>query len=133
MNKRFVLILLILLITLQVLYAQQPSAGLHVVLSVQHFAGLEVRTTVGASEVFLTAGMNGISAGIRFSSTRIAGLYISPNLLIDYSQKVSFGFLVGWRTKLKELAGAEFFLQGGVGGLLDNVKRVADFGVAWKF
>jgi len=115
MNKRFVLILLILLITLQVLYAQQPSAGLHVVLSVQHFAGLEVRTTVGASEVFLTAGMNGISAGIRFSSTRIAGLYISPNLLIDYSQKVSFGFLVGWRTKLKELAGAEFFLQGGVG------------------
>lgn len=133
MNKKFVLVSLILLMALQVLYAQQLSAGLHVVLSVQHFVGLEVRTTTGGSEVFLAAGLNGISAGLRLSSTQTAGLYINPYLLVDYSQKFSFGFLVGWRTKLRELAGTEFFLQGGVGGLSDKVKGVIDFGVAWKF
>ncbi|ODN30457.1 hypothetical protein [Fervidobacterium thailandense] len=133
MRKKIFLVLLVSVLGFQIVCAQQISTGLHVVLSAQHFVGLELRAAASGAEFFMAAGLNGVFTGLRFSSPQTAGLYISPYLLIEYNQRLSFGFLVGWRTKLKELAGTELFLQGGVGGLADKPKGVVDIGFAWKF
>lgn len=116
--------------------AQAAPASLYVIFSVQQFVGFEGRYSLSSNAVlFGNVGLQGLAAGLRVFSTNVKGLFGGAGVVMKYNQEANFAIFAGWYWALKELAGAEFFIEGEVKVKNKDGKPSPDLdiGLAFKF
>jgi len=114
--------------------ADAPLGNLFIVFSVEHFAGVEVRTNIDAySNLYAAFGVNGMVFGLRVSSKETRGLYISPKVCVNYQARTLLNLMIGWKTIVTNLSNGEFFVEAGVKDVLGNLVPDVNIGFALKF
>lgn len=136
MKNSVLLIVALMMLLGTIAVAQAAPASLYVIFSVQQFVGFEGRYSLSSNAVlFGNVGLQGLAGGLRLFSTNVKGLFGGAGVVMKYNQDANFAIFAGWYWALKELANAEFFMEGEIKIKIKDGKTSPDLdiGLSFKF